>query len=495
MRPDRRSKQDLNSSAHLSYIDVFCPSQVELSSIEDETVAHFSPLKYRDLTIQLSPVADGVIRKFPIVIRSDGSPWDLANLYLMYKFTEMAKVEPPNVETFRAIAKQLVMYLRWIEHEQSKGSEIHELYFPDDEIDRVTWRYHRYLRRLLRQNPQPISLGVAKARMQAVIGFYKGIVNGRLVHETSIQNEPYKSEVGGIPLVSSEGLYYLKKVSTTNFTIKKPRRDTPLGRIKDGGVLRPLSDDEQSIVLEYLERYGNRAFQLMCWVAIFTGARIQTVCTLRKKNIYELLTSEPVNGEVLLKVGRGTDVDTKNQTNYRVHFPIELVYVLRDYIESEEHQERSAKSFYGENDENYVFLTSNGTPFVTSQREIIDRQEGEFSRRISEKDRVSFPIQDGNAIRNYLERLIRSIRLEYPDFQRFRFHDLRATYGMNFVRDADAAGVKDVREDLRKRMGHTNFNSTQAYLRFDESNELAAKVTAYHHDRLNRILKEGAIGG
>ena len=126
---------------------------------------------------------DGVIRQFPVIIRGDGTPWDLGNLFLMYRFTEQAKIEPPSVETIRGIAKHLMMYLRWIEHVRSQDKVIHELYFPDQEELRVTYRYHRYLRRLLRENPQPISLGVAKVRMQAVIGFYRGILRGGLVRE------------------------------------------------------------------------------------------------------------------------------------------------------------------------------------------------------------------------------------------------------------------------------------------------------------------------
>jgi integrase len=489
MRADRRSKQELNSSAYLSYINVFISSQVELLDVEGENVAHFSPINYKKSGIQFSPVEDGVIRKFPIIIRGDSTPWDLGNLYLINKFTEMAKIEPPSVDTLKAIAKQLVMYLRWIEHEQSRGEVIHDLYFPEEETNRVTWRYHRYLRRLLRQNPQPISLNVIKARMQAVVGFYKGIIDGQLVTECDIKNEPYKKSTISISVVNSIGLQYIKNVEVSNFTIKKPRRDTEIGRVMDGGLLRPLDENEQTLVFDYLQDYGNRAFQLMCWVALFTGARIQTVGTLRMKHIYQLINLKPEHGEVLLKVGRGTDADTKNQTNYRLHFPFELVKALCNYIGSEEHRQRRAKSFYNDSDENYVFLTSNGSSYVTSQREIIDRQEGHFSQRISAKDRVSFTIQNGNAVRNYLQRLVRNIRCKNPDFQHFRYHDLRATYGMNFVRDAEAAGIKDVRENLRNRMGHKSFNTTQAYLNFDKNNELIAKVTAYHHDRINRVLK------
>jgi len=482
-----RSKQKLNSSAHLSHINVFYPSQCELTERNAHTTARFTPLRYTDTFLQLSPVEKGVIRQFPIILRGDRTPWDLGNLYLMYKFTELAKIEPPSVETIQGLAKHLMMYLRWIEHVRDQNEVIHELYFPDQEEFRVTYRYHRYLRRLLRENPQPISLGVAKARMQAVIAFYRGILHGGLIRESVIANAPYEVRAIGIPIVNSIGLQYIKQVETSNLAIKSPRRDTVLGSIKDGGNLRPLTEEEQNIVLDELETYGNRAFQLMCFVALFTGARIQTVCTLRVKHLKAILKSRPVNGECLLKVGRGTDIDTKNDLNYRLHVPFKLAEILDEYVSSEEHAERRAKSFYGNSDENYAFLARNGSAFVTSKGEIRDRQLGKFSQRISQKEQVAFTIQKGYALRNYLQRLILSIRRKHPDFNHFRFHDLRATFGMNFVRDADRAGVRDVRQLLRSRMGHKDFQTTQRYLNYDQASEAVQKVTVYHHTRLNRL--------
>ena len=487
MRTDKRSKQALNSNARLSHISVFVPSQITFETQCDQAVARFCRFKYTDISLQLSPIEDGVIRDFPIMLRGDGAPWDLGNLYLMRKFTEMAKIAPPIIETIRSIAKHLVMYLRWIEHIRTNGQDIHELYFPEEEEKRVTWAYYRYLKRLLREANQPISLGVARSRMQTVINFYRGLSEWNLVSESAIENPAYESNLIGIPIVNSVGIRFMKTVVTTNFKIPNPQR-SKLGVIMDGGTLRPLTEEEQSLVLEELGASSNRAFQLMCLVALFTGARIQTIGTLRVKNVYELLQKKPKNGEVLLRVGAGTGVDTKNQKRYRLHIPIELVQMLRDYIESQECKDRRALSFYGETEENYIFLTSTGSSFYTSSSEIIDRQEGQFSKRISARDRVNFTIQKGNAVRNYLSRLIRDIRQKHPDFNAFGLHDLRATYGMNFVRDADASGAKDIRDELKDRMGHSKFETTQCYLNFDQNNEMVKKASAYHHERINRTL-------
>ena len=71
MRTNQRSKQDLNSSAYLSYIDVFYPSLCELTEHNAQIIARFTPFKYTDTALQFSEVEDGVIRKFPIIIRGD----------------------------------------------------------------------------------------------------------------------------------------------------------------------------------------------------------------------------------------------------------------------------------------------------------------------------------------------------------------------------------------------------------------------------------------
>lgn len=490
MRADKRSKQALNSGARLSFIEVFVPSIVTFDKKTHQEVAQFSKYQHSDLSLQLSTVGDGVVRNFPILIRGDDTPWDLGNLYLMRKFTEMAKLSPPKIETLRSIAKQLLMYLRWIEHLRNEGEDIHELYFPQEEERRITWAYYRYIKRLLRQKPsQPISLSVAKSRMQTVVNFYKELLDWQLVSESAIENLPYKSKLIGIPIVSSIGLRFMKTIETTNFKIPKPERNQ-LGVIRDGGNLRPLTEEDQRLLLAHLKGSNNRAFQMMCLVALYTGARIQTVGTLRVKDVYDLLKKSPHNGEVRLLVGEGTGIDTKNQKRYRLHIPIELVRMLRDYIESDEYQERCSLSFYGKSRENYAFLASNGSPFYTSTSEIIDRQEGQFNKRISARDRVTFTIQSGNAVRNYLNRLIRDIRINHPDFNAFGFHDLRATYGMNFVRDADSSGAKDIREELKQRMGHSNFNTTQRYLNFDDDNEMVRKAMAHHHERINRTMEQ-----
>ncbi len=50
--------------------------------------------------------------------------------------------------------------------------------------------------------------------------------------------------------------------------------------IVDGGELSPLTVEEQIIILKALLK-SSREYQLMFYLALFTGARLQTICTLR----------------------------------------------------------------------------------------------------------------------------------------------------------------------------------------------------------------------
>jgi len=478
MSKGNKSKEPLNSSAHLSTIKTFVPQRV---TYDEPNKATFAPYRFTDYKIQTSDIEDGIIRDFPVLFMGNGEPWDLGNLYLMWKMSEMALYDPPNVKTLHTYANHLLLYRRWIEHNQSEGGVVHDLHFPEDARERVTYRYRRYLLRQIRKTPPPISIGVAKARMSTVVAFYRGLISGGLVEESRIQNPAYESKIAGIPVVTSLGLKRIIEVETTDLSIRKPSRESDPGFLSDGGKLRPLSLSEQKIISTALSEYGNRVFELIMLTALTTGARKQTTCTLRVKHIRELLEKNKSKNELLLKVGAGTSVDVKTKGNnkfYRLHVPRQLAEMLINYADSADAAVRRKKSFYGNVDDNYLFLTEEGSPYYTSNAEIRDRQNPSYSTRISMKDRVNFSIKTGKAVNNLLGRLIKSIKLKHAGFSKFQFHDTRATYGMNFVRYYISKGYSPdaIVEQLRIRMGHNNIQTTYGYLSYDKENELISAL-------------------
>ncbi|MDF5323061.1 hypothetical protein P3626_05375 [Vibrio parahaemolyticus] len=138
------------------------------------------------------------------------------------------------------------------------------------------------------------------------------------------------------------------------------------------------------------------------------------------------------------------------------------------YIECKraEDRRRHDNSFYGDTDDNYVFLTRSGNPYYTAQREIVDRQDPKASWNI--KAPMMVP-KNGQSLRNELGRFIFRIQKSELTFKAFTFHDLRATMGMNIVRSMRSNGYPDSKifDHVRQHLNHSNFKTTEGYLNFD----------------------------
>jgi len=501
----RKSKEELNSSAFKAVISAFTPLQVSFECTPSCNTAIFSPYEYFDTwhvgydsEQGFNPIRkEGLIRNFPMIFQGDGKPWDLGNLYLMFMYNKAAAASVrPSIETIDSFASHLLAYRRWIEDAQSKGQEIHDLYFPDESHRRVTYRYSRYLDRNIGRT---ISASTASTRISVITNFYRGVQSGGLANE--LENEPFKERQVSIKAFNRIGLEKLITVVTTDLRT----RQKPLGfdqgtSIRDGGKLHPISEADQGLLLDYLERFDRYHFTLMVLFSIFTGARIATVCTLRIDDLRALLNKadKDPTGFVWLKIGFRTRIDLKfadkNKAQMRLRIPSMLVMQIIGYVDSPEAMLRRQQktSFYGDTDDNYVFLTEAGTPYITSKAEIEDRQSSEYSARLNMRDRVDFVISKGNGIRNWVNQLNNLIATENPDYSSWRFHDLRATFGLNFVRDALREGQSrnKILDSLKGLMGHSSIETTLRYLDYEPNTEKIKAVIKAHADRLDSALKK-----
>lgn len=493
MSRGQKSKEGLTANSQLSKIHFFNPKIVKWDFASQTPTATFKPIKYIDFSEGIIPQQERIIRDFPIIFRDSGEPWDLGNLYLQRYFYETAKTSEPSLETLHSKAKHLTAYLRWIESMQMKGHDISETHFPDDPDDRVTYVYKRYLQHLLRKVPQTVSLSTAKERMSQVIQFYRKALEWGLVERGVIENKPFNEYTVGIHYINSRGLKAIISALSTDlsFRVRSSNNDDPYA-INDGEKLVPLTLDEQSVVVESLSNYGNRVFELMAHVAIRTGARLQSVSTLRISDIRKIANQKPNKyGEVTLKIGAGCLTDLKGEKRYGkralLFFPTDLVQDLLDYADSEAAKELREKSFYGDLDENYLFLNNDGRPFYTSHKEMLDRANPTYSKRLSARDRVDFPIAVGQAMNGLMSRLRKKINAEHPDFKSFRFHDLRATYGMNFIRSwIEAGNNPNVGVGLLQvRMGHNSIQTTYQYLSYAAEVEEITRLEDAHYKILN----------
>ena len=198
------------------------------------------------------------------------------------------------------------------------------------------------------------------------------------------------------------------------------------------------------------------------------------------------------NGFIRLPIGAGTGIDTKFQKPMTLLVPNWLVQDIKIYINSEQARQRRLKSNYGDSDKNYVFLTKFGTPFYTSKAE---QQELTEKIKASELFTEKLKLYEGEAVRSYLKIvLLPAIRLSDTQFQSFKFHDLRASFGMNLLESQlqhlpEGHSALTAVEYVQARMGHSNINTTLQYLDYKSRLQWRSKIQHEYESSLMKYIK------
>jgi integrase len=412
----------------------------------------------------------GYLPNFPVLIQSDGEPWIIGNLYLVTKLHKEVGYES---RTFRGIADHLLDYLRFLEEQ-----DLDYLFFPKNDRLKVTFRYRQRLIEFV--NNGHLSASTASARINAVVNFYRGLINWNFIDGEKIDGIAFIEIKRYISVTSIYGIQKNLKINSHNLAIPNHKKQPQSEYINDGGMLRPLTVDEQSCVLKALLK-SSREYQLMFYFALFTGARVQTVGTLR---ITHLKGDFDSNGYLRLPIGAGSQIDTKRGKRMTLLVPGWLVQDMRIYAGSDEARKRRERSYYGGIDNNYVFLSKSGVPYYTSKKEIFDHSDSRISESAGMIDRArDVAIQDGAALRTHIQQILfPRIRGDSPSFQDFTFHDLRATFGMNLLESQlqhmDDQNITAAVEYVRQRMGHANIEMTMQYLKY--KSRLKWKNTVQH---------------
>lgn len=85
--------------------------------------------------------------------------------------------------------------------------------------------------------------------------------------------------------------------------------------------------------------------------------------------------------------------------------------------------------------------------------------------------------QDGARYRNVASRfaaIVRQVATKNPDFRRFRFHDLRHWYAVDYLRRHGGTAIYD----LQKNLGHASIKTTEIYLAYLTPGERSAQKPA-----------------
>lgn len=394
----------------------------------------------------------GRYARFPIVLNADGSPWAEANLYLI----DLAEIKTePNMLSLGTVAEDIGAYRNFLDVE-----ELDWLTFPVRKFARPTYRYSAELKHQIRTGK--MSPGVAKRRMATVIRFYGWLMRNELI---APQNPPWVERGVAIAFQDDIGREHIKAVTTTDVSISTPAAEDPWDeRITDGGKLRPLITLEQDAILHVLAELRNVEMTLIHQLALLTGAREQTVLTFRLAHV-ATPPDQIIGEDVRIRCGPGTGIDTKKNKKGTLHIPKYLYEKLHVYSLSPRAAARRKKNDIGENPSQYLFLTQHGKPFYES---IEDRH------KIKSAGKQLKGTKQGQSLRTFItRRIIPKVRarLNRLDFS-YRFHDLRASFGMNFV-DFNvkriAVGGAEREKVIRQLAGllwHSNLETTVRYLDF-----------------------------
>jgi len=442
-------------------------------------IAHSIPLKstmyhYREFGYGESGGTNRFQYKhFPVIVSSSGAPWHEVNLYLIALVTQEWKLD---MSTYHSIAGDLAAFRRFLDEEnQSSDRPMAFDCFPQSKNLRPTYRFRAHLQNLV--NCGELKPSTAKRRMRRIISLYRWCIEEKLVRP---DYPPWIEKTIQVHYKDSKGLPTSKTCITTDLKIIAAESADPYSQtINDGGRLRPLPADEQIALVEVLIASANIEMRLIHLIALLTGARTQTILTMRIRDFSKDIPTSI--SEVRIPVGPGTLVDTKRNKKIILHMPAWLYRKLQLYIRSERAETRREKSV-DQTETQYIFLTNRGTPYYESKVAAAASPHAKRHKKVGQTAREFIRAQTIPKVSQKLNR----------DFS-YSLHDLRATYGMNKT-DIQMERVQrgeitlhQARMIVMGLMGHDSPEQTDRYLNFRSYRAGILAAQEQHEAHLNVI--------
>jgi len=426
---------------------------------------------------------------FPSVINADGSPWLDANLYLL---NEAESVESSDLKTLESKALNIAAFKRFLDE-----NEIDYLSTPKRKRERPTYAFRDWLQDQV--DLGEISQTTARGRISHVKGFYTWLVN-ESEYQLPDPNYLWTSKDLIVSYINDKGFVRGKQTKTSDLKIKAARSTHGIhaavddGRelrpvIEDGGKLKPLVAVEQNAMIEVLFEIKNTLWTLVFLLALFTGARKQTILTLQVNHVRADL-SDSID-LVRLPVGPGTGIDTKGNKQSTILIPRWLYERLRVYSYSEVAIERRKKAG-DDSGEQYLFLSNRAKPLYESKAKSM-----KFDPNATGSSKLR-----GTALNQFMKESLLPLmrkKLNQPQFH-FQFHDLRATCGMNALEEQMikvAKGEKTLTEALRfvqRLLDHAHLSTTERYLSHRHEYEEVRNLQKQHEGYLKEITDKAMSG-
>jgi len=420
---------------------------------------------------------------FPLLLLPNQSLWNNANNYLLYK---LESIDLPHSSTLNSIANSIKYFgnycldlgINYLICTRKSNSPLR--------------RYRRHLSDRVLTNE--LSPSTAKSHMCNLVNFYRHLV---YVEHVTFECPPWQDREAKIMIANTGRGGYIKTVKTSDVsqaikgripTARKREHSTYEGRIIDDGDLRPLNVHEQEILIQALKHLNNTEMTLVFLIGLCTGARLQTILTLRRENFHhvpdESITEVAVYAGRYNKNGNGY-VDSKNDKSITIYFPIELYQKIQLYLNSERAIKRCKKSTHKtENiDLQYLFLSQQGNPFYLSKSDT----NAKFYRQLP----------TGQAVTTFVCDRLKPKLSELGFAGSFKFHDNRATFGMNIVNyglekiestDHVRGSIDSLFRFVKVRMCHNDLKTTQQYLDFNSNMKVVKEAKIGWEKHLKSLL-------
>jgi len=424
---------------------------------------------------------------FPLIVyKGTGLPFLLACnfLYYLYELSIPGK-EVSITQTIINKSHHLAHMLNFF-YKHKDDFDYLDFKFPS-ERQRPAYKYWQYLRHeIIAEN---ISDETARLHQSISVNFFKHTQNKGLIDPKA---QLWREETLNIQYESTTRGTANKLISRPIQTIKKTRKKpAPLGFISDGSPLRPLNVEEQKIFFSALKNINPppwvKCLSITCWL---TSARLGSIGTLREKHIADLIKQmrSGVKLPFLLAGYESTLIQTKHDTPLRLYFPHDAIQILNDYLLSNVRKNDVRKA-----EKNGLVFSdkSNQHVFINQQGNHIYWSKYNFSLLPNWIPPSTSP---GGIASHFFRRKIlpEMHRLGYEGT--FRLHFLRATFGMNFLRnnyrkDMSSHEITDLLEKLKDLMGHSNIKTTMSYLNNYNTNLSDTPMTLANTDFINELLK------
>lgn len=404
-------------------------------------------------------LGDAVARNafnLPYLFHRSGQPWLEANSYLIGLVKDKHAQTRPTDDARRQ-ASRLLDYLIFCENNNIDWLDFSGRRLPQ----RPTYKYHRYLMDMPGRGAQ-----VANQYTGTVYRFYKFV--SKNWHDIDISRVDSVKQISFF--VNNEyGLAKKITVEKRSQTQAYNRsKNVPMGFVDDEGeCLQPLSNVQLAEVIAAINADDWSALdRLIMLFAVMTGARKQTVLTLRVKHVQRLMDGKlHPDGTYLLRAGPGTGIDTKNNKPQTLYVPKQLAIDLLTYISSPQAKKRR-QGFQA----SYAAKFSELDRMADEDMYVFISEQCNCYYMASSDPRYKFvKSRPAGAVTNNLkQKLKKSVSADFP--KDFTFHWLRATFAFQLyqllrprLKDGTLQPGDDV-SIIQSRLHHERRETTENYL-------------------------------